>query len=232
MSKSLVFLPFYATWRRRESKFSTITVLHYSAASRIAVRIYEENGSSLFSNSQSRYNNFTKYLHLFVTYHLFLWNVSGSKGESTPLLLVRSFFPNVDIGLESALKRRKDDSTTAQTMLHITVTKSCPGPAASSFMSSFMTAVSCWELLQQTEELRSEFAKICLHLRTETWLWLPSFIADGFLYQGLYAEALSKLQAAGPSLLNPQSVLLKSAGILFCMGNHTVRNFFSSLTMF
>ena len=127
----------------------------------------------------------------------------------------------MDSGLESALKRRKDDSST-QSALHVTVTRSCPNATATTLLSSFLTAISCWELLHQTEELRNEFAKTCVHLRTETWLWLPNFVADSFLYQGLYTEALSKLQSVGPKVLNPQSLLLKSAGIFFCLGNFSV----------
>jgi len=106
--------------------------------------------------------------------------------------------------------------------LNVTVTKSCPTPTATTLLSSFLTAVSCWELLQQTEELRNEFSKICLHLRTESWLWLPNFIADVYLHQGLYAEALTKLQSVGSTVLNPQSFLLKSSGIFFGLGNHIV----------
>ncbi len=139
------------------------------------------------------------------------------------MLLVRAFFPTVDNGPESALKRRKDElSTPSQSMLHVTVTRNYPTPMAASLLSSFLTAVSCWELLQQTEELRNEFAKICVHLRTETWIWLPKFVADTYLYQGLYTEALSKFQSISSNFLNPQSLLLKSAGIFCCLGNFVV----------
>ena len=142
--------------------------------------------------------------------------------DTTQILLVRAFLPSVDNGLESVLKRRKDENSASNSTLNVTVTKSCPTPTATTLLSSFLTAVSCWELLQQTEELRNEFTKICLHLRTETWLWLPNFIADVSLHQGLYAEALTKLQSVGSTVLNPQSFLLKSAGIFFGLGNHIV----------
>ncbi|XP_046648740.1 integrator complex subunit 10-like [Daphnia pulicaria] len=144
----------------------------------------------------------------------------GNKMETTQLLLVRAFLPSVDSGLESALKRRKEENSASHSTLNVTVTKSCPTPTATTLLSSFLTAVSCWELLQQTEELRNEFSKICLHLRTESWLWLPNFIADVYLHQGLYAEALTKLQSVGSTVLNPQSFLLKSSGIFFGLGNH------------
>ncbi|KZS08021.1 Integrator 10 [Daphnia magna] len=144
----------------------------------------------------------------------------GNKVDYTPLLLVPAILLSRDNDQEPVLKRRKDDSSSSYSTLNVTVTKGCHVPTATTLLSSFLTAVSCWELLQQTEELRSEFAKICSHLHTETWLWLPSFVADVLLYQGLYSEALTKLQSLSSTLLNPQSLLLKSAGISFCLRNH------------
>lgn len=142
------------------------------------------------------------------------------------MLLVRSFFSTTDADL-IPLKRRHDDCFSSQSVFNVTVTKACPAHTASSLTSNFVTAVSCWELLQQSEELRNEFSKICHHLRTDCWLWLPNFVIDGFLYQGRYGEALSKLQTAVPTVTNTQSVLLKSAGILFCLGNVVVSHVFS-----
>lgn len=153
--------------------------------------------------------------------------ILGNKVDYTPLLLVPAILPSRDNDQEPVLKRRKDDSSSSYSTLNVTVTKGCHVPTATTLLSSFLTAVSCWELLQQTEELRSEFAKICSHLRTETWLWLPSFVADVLLYQGLYSEALTKLQSLSSTLLNPQSLLLKSAGISFCLRNHFVSLFAS-----
>ena len=94
--------------------------------------------------------------------------------ENTHLLLVRAFLPSFNN--ESAVKHRKDENSTSHPTLNVTVTKSCPTQTTTTLLSNFLTAVSCWELLQQTEELQNEFAKICQHLRTETWFWLPYFI--------------------------------------------------------
>ena len=140
--------------------------------------------------------------------------------ENTHLLLVRAFLPSFDN--ESAVKHRKDENSTSHPTLNVTVTKSCPTQTTTTLLSNFLTAVSCWELLQQTEELQNEFAKICQHLRTETWFWLPYFISDVYLHQGLYTEALTKLQSVGSTVLNQQSFLLKSSGIFFGLGDHIV----------
>jgi hypothetical protein len=78
-------------------------------------------------------------------------------------------------------------------------------------------------LLQQTEELRLEFAKLCLNLQTEKWTWLPTFIIDGYVYSaGIHAEAIEKLKSI-QNTANPLPFLIKSAGLYFSVGNYGVR---------
>ena len=127
--------------------------------------------------------------------------------------------------VDTTFKTHKEDVINSQSMLHVTVSRSISTSVAASLISNFLTAANCWELLHQTEELRNEFAKICVQLRTESWSWLPAFVADVFLYQGMYSEALSKMQSIASLVLNPQAVLLKTAGIYFCLGNYAVGSF-------
>jgi len=138
----------------------------------------------------------------------------GSKCENPGLILVVSFHSNVvKESSESGPKRLKDES-------RLTISKNCSNSVATSLSSSFITAVNCWDLLHQTEELGSEFAKLCQHLRTDTWSWFPNFVIDSLIYQGRFTEALAKLQSSCPTSGNQQAFLLKSAGILYSLGNH------------
>ena len=87
----------------------------------------------------------------------------------------------------------------------------------------FRSSFSCWNLLQQTEELRMEFAKLCVNLQTEKWTWLPTFFIDGYLYSaGIHAEAIEKLKSI-QNTVNPLPFLIKSAGLYFSIGNYGVR---------
>lgn len=133
-------------------------------------------------------------------------------------MLVRVF--DYEVG---EVKRLHQDDV-CQSLPSLTVSRSYPAALAGGLVSSFLTAVSCWELLHQTEELATEFGKLCLHLRTDTWIWLPTFLTDALIYQGMYSDALTKLQSVKPvaSAGHQQSLLLKSAGILFSLGNHLV----------
>lgn len=122
------------------------------------------------------------------------------------------------------MKLCKDEISAHQAVLPVTVTRSCPPSTAAALVSSFLTAVSCWELLHQTEDLRNAFSRICAQLQTERWTWLPAFVTDGVLiYQGLYADALSNLQSSTLKSFSPLALLLKSAGIFVSLGNPVVR---------
>ena len=118
-------------------------------------------------------------------------------------------------GSESGPKRHKDEP-------RLTISKNCSNSVATALSTSFTTAVNCWDLLHQTEELGNEFAKLCQHLRTDTWSWFPNFVIDSLIYQGRFTEALAKLQSSCPASGNQQALLLKSAGILYSLGNHVV----------
>lgn len=76
---------------------------------------------------------------------------NAAKWEYPPLTLVRAFFPNTDTSVAdpALLKRRKEEAPNCPPLLPLTVTRTCPPPMAGGLVSSFLTAVSCWELLHQ-----------------------------------------------------------------------------------
>lgn len=81
--------------------------------------------------------------------------------------------------------------------------------------------------LHQTDELRGEFGRLCQHLRTDSWTWLPTFLIDAALHQGRLPEALAKMQTSSANVIvNPihrQRLLLKSAGIFYSLGDLRVK---------
>ena len=155
------------------------------------------------------------------TFYHFLSLKLGNKSEMPDLILVVAFRPDGKEGSECGLKRHTDESINTN-QPRLSISKSCPNSLASALSSSFITSVNCWELLHQTEELRNEFAKLCQHLRTDSWSWFPNFVIDSLIYQGHYSEALLKLQSSRLTSTNHQPLLLKTAGILLSLGNHIV----------
>uniref|UniRef100_A0AAR2KA77 Integrator complex subunit 10 n=1 Tax=Pygocentrus nattereri TaxID=42514 RepID=A0AAR2KA77_PYGNA len=139
---------------------------------------------------------------------------------STPWVLVEdlsSVFNDVEVERSSgkhAHKKRKLADGREKTMSsddedalgkgrgrHILVNKTeMPGWAET--LEHFRTARESWDLLHSHDALESEFNKICLAWKTESWLWFRIFLTDMIMYQGQYRKALSSLVQM--SALQPQ----------------------------
>ncbi|XP_017565232.1 integrator complex subunit 10 isoform X2 [Pygocentrus nattereri] len=165
-------------------------------------------------------------LVLFRSAHFYVSTVQPSLFQnhnslgSTPWVLVEdlsSVFNDVEVERSSgkhAHKKRKLADGREKTMSsddedalgkgrgrHILVNKTeMPGWAET--LEHFRTARESWDLLHSHDALESEFNKICLAWKTESWLWFRIFLTDMIMYQGQYRKALSSLVQM--SALQPQ----------------------------
>ncbi|XP_014680772.1 PREDICTED: integrator complex subunit 10-like [Priapulus caudatus] len=97
---------------------------------------------------------------------------------------------------ESATEQQESKKRKLSASHHMTplVTISDTNHSAANTVMSFTTAVRCWELLHGNDCLRKDFTRICQIWKTDNWHWLQTFQVELLMYEGMYTEAIQKLQ--------------------------------------
>ncbi|XP_032675087.1 integrator complex subunit 10 [Odontomachus brunneus] len=119
--------------------------------------------------------------------------------------LVEAFGEEVHIPAEPKLKKRKRE----ENGVIITSDNDYSG-------NGLALAVKLWDLLQSTDHLQREKAKLIQQLRLE--VWLNTFLTDLAMYKGLHHEVLARLSQESGSL----SVNLRLAGTNFYLKNYKI----------
>ncbi|XP_072548959.1 integrator complex subunit 10 isoform X2 [Salminus brasiliensis] len=135
-------------------------------------------------------------------------------------------------GREKTMSSDDEDALGKGRGRHIQVNKTeMPGWAET--LEHFRTARESWDLLHSHDALESEFNKICVTWKTESWLWFRIFLTDMIIYQGQYRKALSSLvqmsalqpqqnqnSLAAASNLETHRALIQQASCHYALGEH------------
>uniref|UniRef100_W5K8Y5 Integrator complex subunit 10 n=1 Tax=Astyanax mexicanus TaxID=7994 RepID=W5K8Y5_ASTMX len=135
-------------------------------------------------------------------------------------------------GREKPMSSDDEDALGKGRGRHILVNKvEMPGWAET--LEHFRTARESWDLLHSHDALESEFNKICMAWKTESWLWFRIFLTDMIIYQGHYRKALSSLvqlsalqpqqnqnSLSATSNLETHRALIQQASCHYALGEH------------
>ncbi|XP_066497646.1 integrator complex subunit 10 isoform X2 [Hoplias malabaricus] len=114
-------------------------------------------------------------------------------------------------GREKTMSSDDEDTLGKGRGRHILVNKA-DMPGWTETLEHFRIARESWDLLHSHDALESEFNKVCMAWKTESWLWFRIFLTDMIIYQGPYRKALSSLVQM--SALQPQQSSLTASSNL------------------